>query len=134
MSLDFKPNSNKEREQLLFLAIGIGAIGTALTLLTDLRPYFLFGVAAFAGIGVLIKGEVRRCIFLLFSFIASILSQIVSRTVIFLVYFGCIAPFGIILKLFGMNKLDRNFSKCKKKTTMFSPPPTTGINDFKRQS
>lgn len=125
-----------ERQQLLFLALGLGAIGAGTwwffgrhglnVVLLTLATVALAGFVAYRAIG--------RGVFLVFSLLSSAMGRLVSWMIVLVLYGVVIAGFGMVLRLVGMNRLERNFAACKRKGTMLVDVPPLDAAGFRRQS
>ena len=62
------------------------------------------------------------------------MGRLITPIALALMYGLAIILCGGILRLFGMNRLERDFARCKEKDTMFYDAPVTKRADFERQS
>lgn len=132
----FSPGPAAERRQLLFTAVALSAVGGISWLLFGTRTFstVLFVIAASAWFGFLMYRTAGRGVFLVLSVIALIIGRVVSWLVLLVLYVVVIAGFGGILRLCGMNRLERRFDISKKKRSMLVDVPTLPPGSFTRQS
>jgi hypothetical protein len=133
---DLNPGARAERSQLCWLAVGLGLIGGGWWWVFGPRPFplVLLALAGLAGLGTLAPRAIGRTVFLLFSMIALALGRVLSWAVLLVLYVLAIGVLGSILKLFGMNRLERDFAACRRKTTMLVDVPPLDPAGFRRQS
>jgi len=133
---NFCPGVNTEKKQLLFLAIGLSLISGGSWWILGARVFtaILVFLAAVALGGFLGYRSIGRDIFLVFSLLSLVIGWVVSWLVLLCLYVLPIGVFGSILRLFGMNRLERNFELCKGKDTMFVDVPSIDEASFRRQS
>ena len=133
---DPNPGAGAERAQLAWLAVGLAAIGGALWWTLGPRPFplVLLGLAGLAGLGWLAYRAMGRTVFLLFTLVSLTLGRVVSWLVVLVLYALAIGVLGSIFKLFGMNRLERDFAACQRKTTMLVDVPPLDPAGFRRQS
>ena len=129
-------SASAERLELwkLAAAFAVGAIAL----------HFLFGwtglptvLACLSGValcGAVFFRQIGHDVCLVFNLIAMLLGGVVSRLVIALMYFVGVLCFGSILRLFGMNRLERDFERCRARRSMLADAPTTTAESFRRQS
>jgi hypothetical protein len=108
---------------ILHLVFGWKGLPIALACLSGIA---LCGAAFFSRIG--------HDISLVFGLIALLLGGVVSRVVIAAMYFVGVLCFGSVLRLFGMDRLDRDFQKCRARPTMLTDAPASPVESFRRQS
>jgi hypothetical protein len=132
----FSPGAAAERQQLLVLALGLAAIAGGTWWLWGLRGLNVAGLslAVLALAGFVAYRAIGRGVFLVFSLLALAVGRLVSWAIVLLLYVVFIAGFGMLLRLFGMNRLDRNFAVCKRKTTMLTDVAPLEVAGFRRQS
>jgi fatty acid desaturase len=128
--------SSSERSQLLWLGAGLAVIGTGFGCAFGrwTFPAILLGLAALALVGALADRRVGRSVFLVFTLVSLTVGRLVSWLVVLVLYVLAIGVFGSILKLFGMNRLERDFAANKRKATMFVDVPPLDRASFRRQS
>ena len=128
--------SSGERSQLLWLGAGLAVIGTGFGWAFGRWTFaaILLGLAALALIGGLAYQRVGRSVFLVFTLVSLTVGRLVSWLVVLVLYALSIGVFGSILKLFGMNRLERDFAANKRKATMFVDVPPLDRPSFRRQS
>lgn len=130
---DQTPNSGRKDLVVTGLAFGVSA-AILFALDKPVIPYValalaliaLFGSAFFQSIGHRIHASittVRRSI-----------QRVVSYVVLTVVYFGFVSILGLILSFFGMDRLRKDFDKCKAMPSMFEEAPATDLDNFRRQS
>lgn len=126
----------QERHQLAVLALGLAAVAGALWLWTGrpAAPAVLASLAGVAGAGWLAFPWLGRSVYLLFSLLSAGVGRGISWIVVGTIYWVGIGVFGSLLRLFGMNRLDRDFEACRKRTSMLSEAPVTSQPSFGRQS
>jgi hypothetical protein len=131
----FSPGPAAERQQLLVTAIGLSAVGGISWLLgTRTFSIVLFVVAVSAWFGFIRYRNAGRSVFLVLSMIALIIGRAVSWLVLLVLYVVVIAGFGGLLRIGGMNRLDRKFDLCKKKSSMLVDVLELPPSGFRRQS
>ena len=121
---------------LVVLAIGLAAIGLALWLVAGamILPALLLALSMAAWVGFILFQSVGRDVYLVFAVIASAIRRVLSWVVLVLMYLLFIGLFGSILRLCGMNRLERNFKSCRDKESMLVNPPATDADSLRRQS
>jgi hypothetical protein len=129
-------SSESERRELWRLAGGL-AVGAVVL-------HFLFGavvlpliLATLSLLALLGAAAFSRCghdVYLVFSLVALLIGRVISWLMVALTYVLGIALFGSITRIFGMNKLDRDFRRCRQKPTMLVDAPHTSPESFTRQS
>jgi hypothetical protein len=125
-----------ERRELWRLAGGLAAAALVL--------HFLFGavvlpliLATLSSLALLGATAFRRCghdVHLVFSLLAHLIGRVISWLMVALTYALAIALLGSAIRIFGMNKLDRDFRRCRQKPTMLVDAPHTSLDSFTRQS
>lgn len=125
-----------ERQQLLVLGVGLAVIGWGAWWLFGPRvtSVIVLVLASVALAGVVAHRVIGRAIFLLFSLILLAVGQVVSWFIVLAMYGVVIAGLGFLLRLFGMNRLDRNFARCKQKRSMLTDVVRLDFRSFGRQS
>ncbi len=133
---DYSPDERAERRQLLWLAVGLGTAATVMVVFAKawVVPVILVGFGLTALAGVLNYRGAHRDIFLWFTVLSGATGYLVSRMVMLLMYVSGIVLVGGLLKLFGMNRLQRQFARCRSCATMFEDAPGTSVQCFGRQS
>jgi hypothetical protein len=136
LSPNFSSDPKRERVELLILAIGLlviaGVFGGFLNGRVFPAVLLAFSFLAFAG--VIFHRRAGHDVYLIFALIALAIGRIVSPLVVFLAYVPGIGLMGSALRLIGMNKLKRDFGKCRAEPTMFIDPRPTTHDGFRRQS
>jgi hypothetical protein len=132
----FSRGAAAERQQLLFLGLGLAAIAAVHWWLSGLRPagvvLLVLGVLALAG--AVAHGAIGRGVFLIFAVLTLALGRVVSWVIVLGMYVLFIAGLGSVLRLFGMDRLARNFEACKKRRSMLMDVPPLDAASFERQS
>ncbi|HVQ76673.1 MAG TPA: hypothetical protein VMT79_14190 [Candidatus Binatia bacterium] len=133
---DPNPGEAAEHAQLRWLAGGLALIGGGWWWVFGPRPFalVLLALAGLAGLGAVAHRAMGRSVFLLFTLVALTLGRLVSWVVVLVLYAVAIGALGSIFKLFGMNRLERDFVRCKGKTTMLVDVPPLDPAGFRRQS
>lgn len=133
---NFSKGPEAERRELIILACGFLALAIIFKLITKSQGLpLIFGAAALAALfGWLAFSRIGRDVYLVFALVASLIGRVVSRVAIVFMYGIVIAAFGSVLRLFGMNRLQRNFQSCRKRQSMFVDAPRTDPESFRRQS
>jgi hypothetical protein len=130
------PGAAGERQQLLILAVGLAIIAAGGWWLFG-RPSLTVALLALATValaGFVAYRAIGRGVFLVFSLLSSAIGRLVSWVIVIVLYVVVIAGFGLMLRLVGMNRLDRNFAACKRKRTMLVDVPPLDAAGFRRQS
>lgn len=135
-----EPNLSREpsaeRQQLLFLGIGLAVIGGATWWLSGPRVSsgIILALATVALSGFVAHRVIGRDVFLLFAVLARAIGHVVSWVIVLVLYVVVIAMLGSVFRLFGMNRLDRDFRACKQKGSMLVNVPALDPLSFRRQS
>jgi hypothetical protein len=135
-SADPSPSVAAERQQVRWLAVGFTLMAGVSWWILGPRPLplVLLGLAGLAWVGAVAHRAMGRSVFLLFTVMALALGRVVSWVVVLVLYVLAIGMLGSIFKLFGMNRLERDFAACKRKTTMLVDVPPLDPAGFRRQS
>jgi ABC-type sugar transport system permease subunit len=130
------PGARAEKQQLLVLGIGLAAIGAGAWWLFGLHALniLMLTLAGLALAGCLAYRAMGRGVFLVFSLLSLAVGRVVSWLMVLVLYVVVIAGLGTVLRLFGMNRLERNFEACRKKGTMLVDVPRLDPAGFRRQS
>jgi len=130
------PGAQAERQQLRWLAAGLTLMAVVALATRGLRPLpiALIALATLALLGSAAGGSLGRSAFLLFTLAALALGRLVSWAVLIVLYALAIAALGSLFRVFGMNRLERDFAACRDKTTMFVDVPPLDPAGFRRQS
>jgi len=132
----FLPDTKKEKRQLEVLAVGFTLIALFLALVGHRQAgpivFSMLAVAAFTG-RIFFK-KIGRDFYLCFALIATGIGYVVSKIVMILLYAVGIAFVGCLLKLLKIDLLEKNWSQCKTKPTMFKTAPETTKESFERLS
>jgi hypothetical protein len=130
------PDPASERRELWRVAGGLAGGALALHLLIGavVLPAILASLAAIALLGAIAFRRFGRDVHLVLSLLAMAVGRVVSWLAVALMYVLGIALLGSIMRLFGMNRLERDFRLCRKKGTMLVDAPQTSRDSFSRQS
>ena len=125
-----------EKQQLLFLGIGLAVIGGSTWWFFGSRvsSAILLALAAVALAGFVAHRAIGRGVFLIFALLALAIGSVISWVIVLVLYTVVIAGLGSVFRLFGMNRLQRDFKACKEKATMLADVPPLGAASFRRQS
>ncbi len=125
-----------EKQQLLFLGVGLAVLGGANWWVFGPRVsgIVLLALGAVALGGRAAYGSIGRSVFLIFALVSMALGRVVSWVIVFMLYVMVIGGLGSVLRLFGMNRLARDFAACKKKESMLMDVPPLDAASFGRQS
>ncbi|HOO57308.1 MAG TPA: hypothetical protein PLN69_10820 [bacterium] len=132
----FTRGPEQERRQMLLMSISFIVVGGLLFFLLE-KPVpaaVLSGLSLFAFIGFAAYPWVGRGIYLVFALVAFLIGHAVSWLSVRMVYVLAIVIFGAFVRLFGMDRLKKNFENGKKKETNFEESPASDIESFRRQS
>lgn len=136
----FSPNFSvpPEREGVELRILGVGLTATAAVFGVFLGgrifPAVLLLLSLLAFAGAIYYRRIGHDVYLAFALVALALGLIVSPLIVFVAYALGVGLFGSLLRLAGMNKLKRNFMKCRAEPTMFVNPSPTTPEGFRRQS
>lgn len=132
----FNRGPKKERTQLLLLSLTLGVVGGGLLLFTEkeIFAFIILGLALLAFLGLVAYPWIGRDVYLVFGLISLAVGHLVSWVVFRFVYLVGIVIFGLLMKLFGMDRLKKNFERGKKLATNFEDAPVSDIESFRRQS
>ena len=125
-----------EKQQLLFLGIGLAVLGGANWWMAGPRVsgIVVLALGALALAGRMAYRSIGRSVFLIFALVSMALGRVVSWVIVLVLYVLVIAGLGSVLRLFGMNRLARDFAACKKKESMLMDVPPLDEASFGRQS
>jgi ABC-type sugar transport system permease subunit len=125
-----------ERQQLLFLALGLLTVAGATWWLVGLHALHvvLVSMAVAALAGFVAHRAIGRGVFLVFLLLSSAIARLVSWLIVLILYVAVIGGLGVLLRLVGMNRLERNHAACKRRRTMFMDVPPLDPAGFRRQS
>jgi len=130
------PDAASERRELWKAAVGLAVASVVLHLLFGMRvvPAILLALGALAFVGAVAFRHFGRDVFLFLMLGALAIGRVVSWLMVSLMYVTGIALSGLVARLFGMNRLERDFARCRGKTTMLVDAPPTTRETFSRQS
>ncbi len=133
---NLSPGPAKERRQLAILTVGLGVISLGLWWVSgkELVLACLMLCTLLAGAGWAWYVSIGRDVYLLFAVAGLLMGRVVSWVMIRVIYGLAILGFGSILRLFGMDHLNKRFIVCKARATMFLDAPGTDRESFGRQS
>jgi len=136
LSPSLRRSPAEERTQLLFVAVGFTAIAVAIAWIFDARvfPGILGALACFAFAGWIAYGRIGHDVYLIFALIALAIGRIVSPVIVFVMYMASIGGVGLVLRAFGVNRLNRDFKACKRKPSMLVDATQPSEESFRRQS
>jgi len=125
-----------EKQQLLFLGVGLAVLGGANCWVFGPRVsgIVLLALGAVALAGRAAYRSIGRSVFLIFALVSMALGRVVSWVIVLMLYVLVIGGLGSVLRLFGMNRLARDFAACRKKETMLMDVPPLDAASFGRQS
>lgn len=126
----------KERAQLLVLAGGLAMISLVFAYLLGARifPVLLLLLAALAATGAILHRHFGHDVYLVFALIALLIGRVISPVIVFLAYVLGVGLPGVVLRAIGMDRLRRDFNRCRRMQTMLVDPPQTSPESFRRQS
>lgn len=132
----FYPGERAEKRHLLTGGLGMPCVAALLWIITGwvVFPSILVCLGGVQLIAWIAYPLIGRSVFLVFALIGYWISQIISWLMVYLMYLLGIKLFGFLLRLCGMNRLERNFGVTKRKHTMFHDAPETDLESFGRQS
>jgi len=132
----WNPGAVAERRQLLFFATGVTVIAVGLLTFTarQVVPVILLSLGVLAAGGAVAYRWIGRGVYLVLSMLAALIGSVVSRAVVAVTYVLAIAGFGSLLRVVRMNRLERDFARCRRKETMLTDAPPTDRESFGRQS
>lgn len=118
----------------LAAAFAAGAIVLHLLFAWKALPVALACLSGLALFGAVFFRQIGHDVSLVFDLVAMLLGGIISRVMIALMYFVGVLCFGLLLRMFGMNRLERDFQRCRMKPSMLTDAPATPVESFRRQS
>ena len=129
------PGASK-RTELWRLFAGFAVIAVGLHLLFGLTglPAVLAVLSVVAFAGAAWFARIGHDVYLVFSLVALLIGNVVSRVIVGAMYLLGIVLLGSVGRIFGMNKLERDFERCRAKTTMLVDAAETTSESFRRQS
>ncbi|MBI1389052.1 MAG: hypothetical protein GC154_11450 [bacterium] len=132
----FNPGVSAEKRHLLLGGCALAIAASVLLWLTGWRvlPSVMYGLAALQLLGCALYPVMGRNVFLLFTLVGYWMSGVISWVTVRLMYLFAIVLIGNLLRLFGMNRLERNFQSCRARDTLFVDAPDTDLDSFGRQS
>ncbi|MBI4964276.1 MAG: hypothetical protein HY913_13445 [Desulfomonile tiedjei] len=128
--------SKYERSALIRAGCGLAIAAIVLFWLFD-GPrivWFLAVLSATALIGGAVGRGLGYNIYLILNLGAEILGKAVSFLMVVIIYMLGIGVFGSLLRLVGMDRLQRDWQENRLKTSMFVHPPKTTKESLRRQS
>ena len=136
LSPKLRRDARSERIELVILCGGLATIAAAFAALLGARvfPAVLLILAMFALVGALAYRKVGHDVYLIVALVAMAIGRVVSPIVVIVMYVVAIGALGSILRIFGMNRLRRNFDQCKARSTMFVDATQPSVESFRRQS
>ena len=125
-----------EKQQLLFLGVGLAVLGGANCWVFGPRVsgIVLLALGAVALAGRAAYRSIGRSVFLIFALVSMALGRVVSWVIVLMLYVLVIGGLGSVLRLFGMNRLARDFAACRRKESMLMDVPPLDAASFERQS
>lgn len=128
-------NPFEEKKTLLKIALSTSILSTILFLIQKPLPSLvLFALACSSICGVVFYQKCGRDVYLLLSVTALAMGKVVSWLALHTLYLFGIVILGTVFKLTGMDRLNKNFNKCRKQSSMFHDCEATTIESFRRQS
>lgn len=136
LNASLRRSAAEERSQLLFVGIGLAAVAAALAWIFGARvfPGILAVLACAALAGWAAYRRIGHDVYLVFALIALAIGRIVSPVVVFIMYLAGITLVGAVLRLFGVNRLKRDFQSCRQLPTMLVDATQPSDESFRRQS
>lgn len=136
LSPKLRRDGKGERTELFILSVGLAAVAAGLAALLGARvfPAVLLVCAVLALAGALAYRKVGHDVYLAFALLSMAIGRLISPIVLLVMYIVAIGALGGILRLSGMNRLRRNFAKCRAQPTMFVDATPTTAESFRRQS
>ena len=126
----------RERLELIILGCGLTVIATLLAILVDGRifPAFLLVLALLAIIGAACYRHIGHDLYLTFALVAMAIGRIASPVILFIAFVLAVGMVGSVIRIVGLDRLQRNFKRCRSATTMLRDVPATDPGSFRRQS
>jgi hypothetical protein len=126
----------EERAELAFLGAGLVALAAVLTFFSDtvLLPAVLAAVGCVAIVARVWYRRIGHDVYLVFALIALAIGRVLSPVVILVMYVAGICVLGTVLRGVGMDRLNRNFEKCRRRPSMLVDAPHRSRESFRRQS
>lgn len=134
--VNYNPPRKLQRRQLLVLSVCLAAAACGIWYLAA-APIVacivgLLSLVSFAGFVAF--NLIGRDVYLLLMVLFGILGRLISWVIVLLMFVCAVTIPGLILRLFGMNQLDKDFQACRKKQSLFRDAPTSDSESFRRQS
>lgn len=136
LEIDFNPLESTQRRQLLAMAVAFALASAALWFLADARvlPILLISLSSIGLLGYCAYGKLGRDIYLALAVIIRMVGWVLSRIVLGVMFVFAITLPGLVLRLFGMDRLNKEFQRCRTRESMFVDTPVHDSEDFRRQS
>ncbi len=130
-----KQSNGSEKKDLALTGLAFAISAAILFVLAKpIISYVALALSGLAFFGVVLFNSIGRKIHASGVAIRQSIQRAVSYIILTVIYFGFVSVLGLILSLFGMDKLRKNFSKYKALKSMFDEAPATDLDNFRRQS
>lgn len=126
----------KQRKQLLTNGITFLTMSIIIWLISRkiVLPSFLLCLSFIAFFGFIFFPVMGKHVYKLFDIVSKIISKIVSFVAMSIMYIvGIVIP-GLLLRIFRIDRLQKDFFSNKNKQSMFETVPIITSDSFKRQS
>ncbi len=134
--MNFCHNPAAEKRGLFILGACLAAATGAVYLVFGgvIIPIALMVLSFLAFAGRLFYKFIGRDVYVVFAVISACSSRFISAAIVIFMYTLVICVFGSLLRLFGMNQLNRDFVQRRNRESMFAEAPITDGENLRRQS
>jgi Saxitoxin biosynthesis operon protein SxtJ len=111
--INWRPDAKELRKFGITVLIGFAIIGLVVffTAKTPASACWLWGIGAVFGLSGLTGTVIALPFYFIWMGIAFVIGNIMSRVIMFLIYFGVVTPLGFIMRLTGRDRLRLKKSK-----------------------
>lgn len=106
VKINWQPDAKELRKFGLVVLIGFAIIGAIFFFTARTTPaYYLWGIGAVFGFSGLTGTAIARPFYFIWMGFAFVIGNIMSRIIMFLVFFVVVTPLGLIMRLTGRDRL-----------------------------